>query len=391
MSKATFYDKSGNPQEVTLDASLYKAAHENNCSVGVYLERKYGKDNDAEKYGSVIEQLAASSGLILNPDAAFGLRAPKLDEVFNGRETTVEAGVITRDGSPASRILFPAVFLQWMENGLVKDFDTQPKIYEQMIAISDTIDGPRFEQPIVDFSRPQGARSQGVAQGSLPSAMMTITASDVARKIPTFSIGLEITNEALSATSLDFLTLSLGRQIAAERDARVEGYINAMVSGDVDLGMAALTSVNQTTYDAAAGAGLLSQKAWVKFLFNNFRYRQISHVICDIDTALKIENRTGKPVITGDDPNSPRIDATFQLLNYKLSQVKMFVVSAGVVPANTVIGVDSRYAIRRVRNSQAEYQAAEQFVMRKSQQLRFDFGEINYRLFDMGWDSLTIV
>jgi hypothetical protein len=44
-----------------------------------------------------------------------------------------------------------------------------------------------------------------------------------------------------------------------------------------------------------------------------------------------------------------------------------------------------------VRNSQAEYQAAEQFVLRRVQALRFDFGEIVYRLFDEAWDSLTIV
>jgi hypothetical protein len=388
MKALSFYDKHGNVQEVTLDPSIYHEAHDNGISVGQLLERKY--ETNAEKYGSVMAQLAAGSGLIRSADLQYGFSSPTLADVFNG-SAEMNAGVITRDAQPASRILFPAVFLQWIENNLVKDFTTQPQIFEQMIAISDSIAGPRFEQPIVDFSKPQGARSQGIAQGAAPANMMTITASDVARKIPTFSIGLEITEEALKATTLDFLALSLGRQVAAERDARVEGYISAMVAGDLDnLNQGALATETTTSFDALATGGIITQKAWVKYLFNNFRFRQISHIMCDVDTALKIEGRTGKPIITSDDPNSPRIDATFQLLNYKLSQVKMFVLSAGVVPASTVVGIDSRYAIRRVRNSEAEYQAAEQFVMKKTQQLRFDFGEIVYRLFDQAWDVMTI-
>lgn len=391
MTKVSIYTRDGNPIEIPLDASLYHQAHDNGCSVGQLLERQYGKDVDASKHGSVIEQAAVAAGLIMKSDARFGVRAPTLAEVFNGKTAEMNAGVITRDAQPASRILFPAVFLQWIENALVKDYTTQPAVFESMIAISDTIAGARFEQPVVDFSKPQGARSLGISQGALPNAMMTITASDVARKIPTFSIGVEITDEALKATTLDFLALSLQRQVAAERDARVEGYISAMVSGDADnLNQGALTVVNDSVYDAGVVSGSLTQKAWVKFLFNNFRYRKISHVMCDIDTALKIEGRTGKPVITGDDPNSPRIDATFQLLNYKLDPVKLFVLSSGVIAANTIVGLDSRYAIRRVRNSEAEYQAAEQFVLRKSQQLRFDFGEIVYRLFDQAWDAMLI-
>ncbi len=387
--KASFIDKNGAVHELVLSPSIYQEAHAAELSVGQFLERKY--ETDASKYGTVIEQLAASTGLIRAANSDYGFNSPTLHQVFNGPAQMDAAGVITRDAQPASRILFPAVFLQWIENALLKDFVTQPAIFESMIAISDSIVGPRFEQPVVDFGRPQGARSMGVAQGALPANFMTIKASDVARKIPTFSLGLEITEEALKATTLDFLALSLGRQVAAERDARVEGYISACVAGDADqLNMGALSSATSTSYDAAAVGGVLTQKAWVKFLFNNFRFRHISHVICDIDTALKIESRTGKPIITGDDPNSPRIDATFELLNYRLQQVKLFVVSAGVVAANTIVGIDSRYALRRVRNSDAEYQAAEQFVMKKTQQLRFDFGEIVYRLFDMGWDVMTI-
>lgn len=389
MSKISILDSAGNPLEIGFEATIYREAHENNVTVGQLLERKYGDKVDAKTHGTVLEQVALHSGIFLKPNSRFGLRAPTCAQILEG-QGVMQAGTITRDASPVSRIIFPAVILEMLENQLAKDYQTQAPIFEKMIAISDSIAGNRFEQPIINLSKPEGARSKTIAQGALPETMMVLSVSDVARKIPTFSLGLEITDEALRATTLDFVTLSLQRQVAAERDSRVEGYINAFVAGDLDLGMSALSAVTTTSLDAAATGGIVTQKSWVKWLYRNIRQRRIDWIICDIDTALKIENRTGKPVITSDDPNSPRIDALTRMVNPVLGEVKMFIVDAGVVPANTVIGLDSRYAIRRVRNSEAEYQAVEEFVLKRTKAMRFDFGEICYRLYDLAWDQLTI-
>jgi hypothetical protein len=386
--KAKILDRAGNPVEIDLDTTLYREAHDNNCTVGQYLERRF--ETDSEKYGSVLEQVAASSGLIVSSDKQFGLRAPSIGSVLDGT-ASMNAGVIVREAAPASRLVFPAVVLEMLENALSKDRTTQPAIWEQMIAIKDTIAGPRFEQPIVNYGRPEGARSQGIAQGALPPNMLTLTVSDVARKIPTFSIGLEMTDEAAKATTLDFVTLSLQRQVEVERDKRVEEYIAAMVGGDADMGMSALATVASDSLHAATAAGALSHTAWMKFLYRNHRIRRVSHVMCSLATALKIENREGKPTISADDPNSPRIDTLFSMMNPSHpASVQLFLVDSTVVADDTIVALDSRYAIRRVRNSEAEYQAAEQFVLKKTSAMRFDFGEICYRLYDDAWDVLTI-
>lgn len=390
--KISILNKEGNPVEIDIEASIYREAHDNNISVAQLLERKFGADVDAKAHGSVFEQVCASSGLVLRADQSYGLRVPSIQAVMEG-QATFNAGVIVREASPVSRIVFPAVILEMMENVLTKDFQTTPQAFEQMIAISDTIAGTRFEQPIIDLSRPEGARSQGITQGALPSVMMHLKVSDAARSIPGFSIGLEMTDEAAKSTSLDFVTLSLRRQFEAERDARTEGYISSMLAGDADLGMAALSTINQTdaSLDASAASGTLTQLAWVKWLYRNYRKRRIDYVICDIATAIKIEGRTNKPTADKDDPKSPRIDALFSVMNPGIANVKLFLVETGVVPANTIMGIDSRYAIRRVRNSEAQYQAAENFVMKKTSQMRFDFGEICYRLYDDAFDALVIV
>lgn len=391
--KATILDRAGNPVEIELSSTLYREAHDSNCTVAQLLERKF--DTDAEKYGSVLEQVSADSGLFVRDNKQFGLRSPTIASVMEGRPN-FSAGTVVREANPTSRLIFPAVVLEMMENTLAKDFSSQPAAFEKMIAISDTIAGARFEQPIIDLSRPEGARSMGVAQGALPPLMMTLTVAEVARKIPTFSIGLEMTDEAAKATTLDFVTMSLKRQVEAERDARAMDYIKAMVAGDPDLGMASLTTAGQvvtsTALDALATGGVLTHKAWIKFLYRSSRVRQIDFIICTLDTAMKIEQRTGKPTQDKDDPNSPRIDSLFSIINNTIPQgVKMFLVDNTVVADNVVVALDSRYAIRRVRNSEAEYSAAEQFVMKKTSAIRFDFGEICYRLYDLAWDQLTIL
>ena len=63
----------------------------------------------------------------------------------------------------------------------------------------------------------------------------------------------------------------------------------------------------------------------------------------------------------------------------------------GVVPANTIVGLDSRYAIRKITNLQAEYSAAQELVMRRGQELRFDFGEVATRMYDNAFDVLQLI
>jgi hypothetical protein len=390
MSKISILDRTGNPMEIELDTSIYREAHDAGCTVPQLLEQKFGDKVDAEKHGNVTEQVAASSGLFFRPDQRFGLRAPRMSEIFDGK-AGFNAGAIVREAAPVSRLIFPAVVLEMIENALVKDYASQPAIFDSMIAQTDTVAGPRYERPVVNFTRPAAGRSQGIAQGALPAYMMTLTVSDEAKKIPTFAIGLEMTDEALKATTLDFVTLSLQRQVEVERDARVEGYISALVSGDADHGQSALGSVTSDSLHAATAAGALSHTAWMKFLYRNRRTRQVSHIICDFATAMKIENRENKPTVSTDDPNSPRIDTLTNMLNPgAASSVKLFLVDDGVVAADTIVALDSRYAIRRVRNSEAEYQAAEEFVMKRMKALRFDFGEVVYRMFDDAWDVMTI-
>lgn len=388
----SFKDKNGGNQEVNLDAAggmgIYKEAADSGMSVPQYVNLKY--ETDSEKYGTAFEQFMAACGLFMAADRAYGIRPPTMDQVFNG-VARLDAGVVVRDASPASRILFPAVFLEAIENKLRTNFGTYAGLFDKMIAISDDINGARFEQPILNYAKPEAHRSQGIGQLALPNAMLSITSSDVARKIPTFSLGMEISNEAMQASTLDLVALALARQAEFERASRIDDYLGTFLNGDTDMGTAALATRKANTLDAGSTTNTITHKAWVKYLRTNFRKRHIDWVMCDLDTALAIENRAGKPIITSDDPNSLRINPTSAVQNPQWQDVKIFLLEDGTLPAWTVMGIDSRYAIRRVRNAQADYAATEDFVLRKAKALRYDFGEIAYRLFDEAWDVLQLV
>ena len=62
-----------------------------------------------------------------------------------------------------------------------------------------------------------------------------------------------------------------------------------------------------------------------------------------------------------------------------VTEVKMYI--SENIPANTIVGVDTRYAIARVTNSLANVSDVERFVMRQGNGLFFQRGQLVYKPF----------
>ena len=133
-----------------------------------------------------------------------------------------------------------------------------------------------------------------------------------------------------------------------------------------------------------------SQKAWIHYLRDDYRTKSINALLMDIDTALAIEARSGKPTVNTDDPNSPRIDALFSIENLALPRPYILLMDTAFIGANTVVGLDTRYAIRRVTNVSAAYEAIEQWVMRRATAFRVDYGEMSKKLYTEAWKKMTL-
>jgi hypothetical protein len=376
---SAFLDASGNVQQLPITVEMYRAAADANMTLPQFINAQHPTDH--ERYGSAFNQILASEGIFVRPNRELGIRATTMDEILNGKRG-VQAASVVKDAVPTSRILFPAVTLQAVEDKLVANLTMTANAFDELVGYEESINQERYEQPVINFDKPEAGRSQGIGQLAQPASMMTITVSDKAYRIPTWSLGMEISDQALKASTLDFVAMSLARQAAIERNERAQNYVLALLNGDVDNGEAALALDNSTSFDAAATGGVMTHEAWMKYLMKNGTKRTITHIVTDINMALKVEKRTGKPVITQDDSNTSRIDTQFAIMNPTWAKnPKVFLVDQSSWPANTMMGLDKNWAIRRVRNLSAEYNAIEAYVMRRSTALRFDFGEHVNRMY----------
>jgi hypothetical protein len=389
---ASYIDINGDTQQVTLDASIYRQASAEGLTVEQHLNRIHPtKAGDL----SAFKQMCASEGMILGSDKEYGIRPSTMDAILNGHG--LSAATIVRDAIPTSRIIFPAFTMSAIEDKLRNNDYGVVAQYNSMAASVDTIANDRFERPILNFDKPEAARSKAISQNAEPNTMLSITVSDKSWRITGKSIGLTISDQAIRNTPLDLVTLAMTRQYETEMVEEVEDSLLAFRNGDVDIDMAALSTVSGAVTKANAldttiiTAGALTQKAWVKWLFANNRQRTIRYVITDIDGAMAIENRTGRPTVQGDNATSPRIDTGMSIVNPAWpEQVRVFISQDPNWPADTILGFDNNYGFAVVNSSMLAYEAAESYAMRRSQSFRMDRGSVSYRLFDAAWAELSL-
>jgi len=387
-----FIDQNGARAQLDIHVGMYAEAADRGMTLPQYINLTYPTQSP-DKDGTTFQQLMAAEGISVKANREYGIRPSTMDQVLNG--TKMEAGVVVKDGIPTSRILFPAVFLLAVEDKLVANLDINATAFDKLVAVDESISQERYEQPVINMSKPEAARAMGIAQLAAPASMLTITTLDKAYRIPTWSIGMEISDQAVKSTTLDIVAMALARQVAVQRNERAQNYLLALLNGDIDNADGSLASLslfdNSSAFDAAATGGVLTQKAWMKYLMKNGTKRTITHIVTDIDTAMKIEGRTGKPTVMQNDGTTNRFDTQFSVMNPTWAKnPEVFLTDIASWPANTMMGFDRNWAIRRVRNLSAQYQAIEAYVMRRSTAMRFDFGEHVNRLFTDAYGGMVL-
>jgi len=394
MTKFKMRDLNGNLVEVPFHASEYQKAADAKLSLTQYLSQKYGHETDEGKFGPVVSQFMASANMFLGSDHATGLRSPSMKEIVN--DGIQMSNVIRNDGSDrnsvAGRLLFPEIIMRTMEANLIGNYDDFIGGWNGMIAMTESINGPIFDQPLIHTQAAEANRANPISQLSMPDVMMSITTSNVPRRVLTRSIGVQISEEAQAATSLQLVNLAVAAQSRGERVALIEEDIAAILNGDVDRSAeGALPTFKANTLDASIiAAGKMTHLAWIKYLRTNYRLRNIDRVVCDLATAIAIEGRSGKP--TRDTVYSPgsNIGVDMTIDNLAINAPRVLIVDDGVVPANTVMGLDSRYALRRVINVNAQYSAVQEFILRRGSGFRIDYGEVTHRLYDPAFSVMTL-
>lgn len=394
-AKFSILTADGTRQECPVTLDSYKAAEDAGLSLSQYINLQFPTNIDA--HGTAFEQMMQACGLYLSEDRHFGHRPPSLKHILEGTATLSGGAVVRPDGSksrdPSGRLLFPAVLIDLLESVLRDNKENYIGAFLEMVAFTRSIASPKYEQVIIDHSAPQAARGQPIGQLGRPARMLTLKTSDVSRTIPTYAIGIEASREALAAATLDLIALAVREHALEERAAAIDRDLLAMVNGDTDSGQTALSSITAQSLDSAiVAAGNITQKAWVKYLRRKWRKRTLTNIICDLDTYLAIEGRSGRPV----KEHEPAVDERLNTMpKVRLpgipSDVSIFTTETSILGANTLVGLDKSKAMRRVVYTGAEYSAVEEFVMRKSTVMRMDWAErIERAGYDEAFDKMTL-
>lgn len=391
-------DREGKAQEVQINLEDYAQAYASGKSFAQHLNAKFKTDTD--KYGSAFDQVLSTSGIFVRENRTTGAKPPSLAELFATGGTEINMGTMTRNEGNArdttlGRLLFPSIVLEMMDAYLLENTQSFEGQFQQMVAKTTAVDSPRWTQPLIDVTAPRSERSNPISQNSEPRSMVNISLSEKSYKIPTFSIGLSITDEAMKATSLDLVGIALREQATGERIKLIEEGLSRCILGDTDLGISAITgAVAGTTYDSAATGGVMTQKAFLFWLRSNWKKQAITHVICDLATYWAVENRTGRKTVVSDLGNDSRLDSGVSIINSNIVEgVKFFVVDdpALIGGTNRLIGLDANRAINKVICTSSSYSAVENFVLRKSSAYRFDWSEAYFRLLNGNdaWQIMT--
>ena len=401
-NKVKFVDGSGT-QEVAITLQHWQMAQDKNLSLRQLVNQMYPTTHDS-KYDT-FTQMCQSVGMYTKPARELGLRPISMKEIETGGLDFSAAMNGTEVTPVQTKILFPAVIAELVENKLQFDRMSAVAAFDTMLADVYSVAGRRIEQPYIDYTRkngPEEARNTQRAQGAEPATMMTIKAGEKTLTIGETPLAVTVTDEAMQSTTIDMVALAMARQAEMESYSRVGEDLKKVLNGDADagsFGTSALSSVTAKSFDDSITAnGELTELAYAKWLYSGIQKRRINYIVTDFAGAWAIQNR--KPVVLTNTANSmlpinkkeADTDVVSSIFYPNLiNNVEIFVVPSDAGwPANTLMGFDSRYAMRKWVNTLATYSDVERYVLRRASTFVVSFGSKVTRYFDDAFSVMTL-
>ena len=375
----------GKQQEVQLNLTDYREANKLGLTLPQFYNRKFQTNaND----GLAFAQIMAATGLVMAEDRNFGFAPPTiatlLEMDFGGGHALAGGAVVAPDGAarntPAGRLLFPAVMLDMLDSSLRDNRESYNSQFMDMVAVTRSISSNRYDRVIINYDQPRAARGMPISQLAEPNRMLSITTSDSQRSIPTMSIGMQISDQAAAAATLDMVGIALREHAIEEKSAQLENDFLGIVNGSVDAGeptggVLAGAFTAQSLDASILSAGQLTQRAWVKYMLRNRRKRVLTHHVMGEDTYFSLESRLGRPTRENEPATDERLNTLPKVMlpGMPAANAKVFIMEN--FPANTIVSLDASKALQRIVYTGAAYQAVEQFVMTRSSAIRLDWAE----------------
>ncbi len=395
-----YRDSSGNIQTGYMTLDDYRLASQNNMTASSIVNARHA---DADpNFGSAFEQGMKYLGIFPKGDRKYGIMPTTIRQIIDGTCSQQLSGFQLAGGAtivspkgpvggstPASRIFYPEIILSTLEEELRADYGMEESAWNSMFALNSSITSEVWTQPVINTTAPQAQDMRPIGQNQLPANMVSITASQTSKALGAISIGLQISEQASKDATIDLISIIVREQAMGQRMRQLWRDLNAVVTGNVDVGESAITPTDFTDFDSTAGAGEITHAGYLKMLWDPERIYAYDIMFGPLESYLAIEKRTGRPLAY--DPNTGSVNLGNEgsyglnpgnptLMNFSTSTPRYLIVPDGVVPANQLVMFDSRYALARVTNVAAAFSAVEQMVLQRSMAMRFDISEMVYRL-----------
>jgi len=402
MGHEIHYYKEGEtkPSVGELTKSDQHAARAAGLSLTAYLNGKY--PNYDRKLGSVITQATNSNGVYLYDDPNIGVQSTDVRQAltntgaraatFDGTASGTPGVAPTQNGADEqgliNRILFGENILQMVE-ATFRDRrdDAISAAMDRLVAVRNTFPDSVFIQPIIDSRGAEDVEGLWAAstQNTRPTSMLSIDLSTESKRIPSYSIGLELTYQAQTRVSLDMLGLIVAGHSRGLRIEMMYKDLTRILNGNPLLASeTALPTFTATSLDPTIGnvAGLLTQKSWYNFLFDDTGVNVYDMIICDKDAYQSIINRTGRKLLPdpGYDFNKFEPADPFVLNLKDANQPAVLILPDGIYPAGTILAIDTTMAIGEATDSSASYMGMEKDDITRVTMWRWDFSRLLYRL-----------
>lgn len=395
-----YRDSSGNIQTGYMTLDDYRLAGQNNLTASSVVNARH---SDADpNFGSAFEQGMKYLGIFPKGDRKYGILPTTIRQIIDGTCSQQLSGFQLASGTtivspkgpiggstPASRVFFPEIILATLESELRADYGMEESAWNSMFALNSAITSEVWTQPVINTTAPQAQDMRPIGQNQLPAQLVNISSSQTSKALGAISIGLQISEQAARDATVDLLGIIVREQALGQRMRQLWRDLNAVITGNVDVGETALTPTAFTDLDSTAGAGEITHAGYLKMLWDPSRIYSWNMMFGPLESYLAIERRTGRPLAY--DPTTGTVNVGNEgsyglnpgnpvLINFATSSPRYLIVPDGVVPASQVVLLDTRYALGRVTNVAAAFSQIEQLVLQRSLAMRIDLSEMVYRL-----------
>lgn len=402
MPKIIYMNSESKPVEGSLGIDDVKAAQARDVSLTAYMNSKYPGHNP--EYGTVVRQATAGQGVYLKSDPANGIQAstisvalgntpPNVATLASTNSTSAGVPIVaptqnSEDTSLVNRILFGENVLTIVEEHILDRRDDMiGQAMERLVAVRQAFPNGTFTQPLINTTDAQDVEGMYGAstQNTRPTSMVGISLSESSMRIPSYSIGVEITDQARNIVGLDLLTTIIGAhakglrvQMLYKDIARIMNG-NPMVTGDAPLPTFTATSLDATILNVPMA---LTDLAWYKFIMDDTMVNGYDMILCGKEEYRSIINRTGRPT----NPLGGYANNAFTTLDPTVMNLaaigvpQVLILKDGTLPAGTIVAIDSSTALGEAVDSSANYQGTEHDQIIRSSQFRWDWSRLLYKL-----------